>query len=234
MVAGSLGRIEVALALLRRHSPVASAVHQELGYTQRQELHGRSDGVDGLPIRIHVQEVGNSAVPKGAQSAASRSATPAKETVAAARTKGTAPGAPSGNRWRPAAQSARCPPAEWPSTTTRERSRLWASASAARWSMPAATSSAVSGQPPVLQVPSGVAAGRDVAGEAVHQIAFEALPPEAAVEQHYHGDRASALRQAQVAHLVGVRAVGDGANGRRQDSHSGGGRSVGAVHHNDR
>ncbi|HXC81160.1 MAG TPA: hypothetical protein VNV62_04840 [Trebonia sp.] len=59
-------------------------------------------------------------------------------------TRGDAPGAPGGSLSRPAAQTARWPPALCPMATTRDVSTV----SLASRSKPAATSSNVAGQPP--------------------------------------------------------------------------------------
>ena len=116
-----LRRGDVRAALRERDAVVGARVNA-------QHLCRQRDAPDRVGNRIPIRQVRGdpptrsvTAVPPTPFFAAvPRSSTPACETAAVTATTGSAPGAPAGSRARPAAHTARCPPAECPTVTTRE------------------------------------------------------------------------------------------------------------------
>ena len=135
----------VVAALRGRDDVVGVAVDEELRHAERGERRRRGHGV-ALGRRRRTSRAGprpRRRRGRPARRARGRRRRPARPRRWAA--PGSAPGALPRRRGRAASQSARWPPAEWPHVTTRDGST---SSSSARWSIAAATSSSVPGQPP--------------------------------------------------------------------------------------
>ena len=147
VVAGGARRLGVAHRELERHRAVGVAVHERDGHAERQALGRIGDRVAlGHVVRAAAEELPDHAAREPQRVRAAQVGDARLRERGAGRTRGPAPGAPSGRPARAAAHSASWPPAEWPSATTRSRSRP--SAWPASRSTAAATSSNVCGQPP--------------------------------------------------------------------------------------
>ena len=141
--AGSPRGGDVLARLADRDGVVGAAVHAPDGHVER-DLPDRVVPVVGGTGRMAEQCLRRRRRRGRPAYAVRRSSTPAWEITPVT---GTRSGCQRSNRPRDAAHAARWPPAEWPSAITVVRSRSSTSASA---SMPAATSSNVSGAPPPL------------------------------------------------------------------------------------